>query len=71
MLRKLFSHAVRKAPSAADGRDPSPEAAQRDVETMPFAPMVPLQPPAAQNDDPLQDLYGIVEQDLRAAGYLR
>jgi hypothetical protein len=33
--------------------------------------MRPLEPPAAQNDNPLAALCEAVEADLRAAGYLR
>lgn len=71
MLRRLFSHAVQKAPPVPSDADPLTEAARRDIETLRFAPMVPLQPPPAQNDDPLQELCGGVEQELRSAGYLR
>jgi hypothetical protein len=34
------------------------------------APMPPLTPPAATNDNPLQDVHEAVERDLRARGYL-
>lgn len=34
------------------------------------APMAPLQPPAATNDNPLQALHEAVERDLRASGHL-
>ena len=36
-----------------------------------FPPMRPLLPPEAQNDDLMAAAYDAVEQDLRAAGYLR
>ncbi|SFD70802.1 hypothetical protein [Methylobacterium sp. 13MFTsu3.1M2] len=35
------------------------------------APMAPLHPPAAINDNPLQALHDAVERDLRASGHLR
>lgn len=35
------------------------------------APMAPLHPPAAINDNPLQSLHDAVERDLRASGHLR
>jgi hypothetical protein len=38
--------------------------------TMRFAPMVPLSPPPAVNDDPEAALRDAVEAALRAAGYL-
>ncbi|MGH1573906.1 hypothetical protein ACRAWG_28770 [Methylobacterium sp. P31] len=34
------------------------------------APMAPLHPPAATNDNPLQALHEAVERDLRASGHL-
>ena len=35
-----------------------------------FPPMVPLAPPPAVNDDPVESLRDAVEEALRAAGYL-
>ena len=35
------------------------------------APMRPLRPPAATNDNPLQAIHEAVERDLRASGHLR
>jgi hypothetical protein len=34
------------------------------------APMTPLTPPAATNDNPLEAVHEAVERDLRARGYL-
>ena len=34
------------------------------------APMAPLLPPAATNDNPLQAIHEAVERDLRASGHL-
>jgi len=39
-------------------------------EALSFAPMVPLHPPPAQNDDGMRRLYGAVEEALREAGHL-
>lgn len=71
MLRRLFSNAIQKASLAPVDADRLTKAAKREIETLRFAPMVPLQPPPAQNDDLLQNLCGGVERELRAAGYLR
>lgn len=40
------------------------------LDTRPAA-MVPLHPPGATNDNPLQAIQEAVEQDLRASGHLR
>ena len=44
--------------------------AELPPELMQFKPMVPLMPPAAQNDDVMQPVYEVVEMVLRARGYL-
>ncbi|KQP38269.1 hypothetical protein ASF49_04445 [Methylobacterium sp. Leaf104] len=67
MLRKLISTALRRE-SEAD--DVAREAPLQPPDTA-FPPMRPLEPPAAQNDNPLAALCEAVEADLRAAGYLR
>lgn len=35
------------------------------------APMRPLRPPAAENDNPMRSLHEAVERELRAHGHLR
>lgn len=71
MFGRLFSTALRKAPPASDTFDQDVESAQRETEKIHFSPMIPLQPPPAQNDDPLHDFCPAVEEQLRSAGYLR
>jgi hypothetical protein len=80
MLRKLISAALgretgagaiaREAPPS-DGDVPSQDLSPRNFPPQNFPPMRPLEPPAAQNDNPLAALCEAVEADLRAAGYLR
>jgi hypothetical protein len=50
---------------------PSRDFPSQDLSLRDFPPMRPLEPPAAQNDNPLAALCEAVEADLRAAGYLR
>ena len=50
---------------------PSQDLSPRNFPPQNFPPMRPLEPPAAQNDNPLAALCEAVEADLRAAGYLR
>lgn len=71
MIGKFFSAALRKAPREAEVFDQDVEASKREAEAFSFPAMTPLQPPVAQNDDPLNSLCSTVEEDLRAAGYLR
>ncbi|AWN52839.1 hypothetical protein [Methylobacterium sp. 17Sr1-1] len=56
-----------------DAREAAPEEAVLAAppeEVARFAPMVPLAPPAAVNDDPEEALCDAVEAALRTAGYL-
>lgn len=68
MLAKLLATIVRrqsdKVPVEHQPADVPPEAMQ-------FKPMVPLQPPPAQNDDVMREVCKEVERVLRAGGHLR
>jgi len=71
MLRNLISAALRRE---TPDEIPSPQATEPMEEAVPdldFPPMVPLHPPEARNDNPLAAYCEAVEEDLRAAGYLR
>jgi hypothetical protein len=70
MIGKFFPTALRKTPRDPDPFDQDVEGAAREVGEMQFPTMVPLQPPSAQNDDPLRGFCRGVEEDLQAAGYL-
>lgn len=64
-LRKLAARWPAR-PAAAAPRPP-------DLDLRPDlrpAPMRPLHPPAATNDNPLQAVHEAVERDLRASGHL-
>ena len=68
MLGKLLSTISRRvSDEAAADRQP----ARLPPEAMRFKPMVPLQPPPAQNDDVMQSVCEEVEKALRASGHLR
>lgn len=67
MLRKLISAALRQK---SGGQDRSGGGAAPALDRT-FPSMRPLDPPPAENDNPLTDLCAAVEADLRAAGYLR
>ncbi|WP_407528169.1 hypothetical protein [Methylobacterium oryzisoli] len=69
MIGKLISSALRRK-ERPDADETFDDAAVLD-EALRFPPMRPLQPPPAQNDDPHRPLCEAVEQDLRAAGFLR
>jgi hypothetical protein len=71
MLGKFFTAALRKPPREVEDFDQDVEAAQKAVDAFSFAPMTPLHPPVAQNDHPLHGFCKEIEEDLRAAGYLR
>jgi hypothetical protein len=71
MLRKLISAALNRDVAENDSAALSSGPVDRPAPDLAFAPMVPLQPPEAQNDNPLAALCVAVEADLRAAGYLR
>ena len=62
-LRRLAarwpSRPAARPPASLPDHDPRP------------APMRPLHPPAARNDNPLQAVHEAVERDLRASGLLR
>ena len=68
MLRKLLATVSRRRPDEAATEDQSGELPPGMGQ---FKPMVPLQPPPAQNDDVMQQLYEEVEQALRAGGHIR
>ncbi|MCJ2011720.1 hypothetical protein [Methylobacterium sp. J-076] len=76
MSGQSFTSAAREAMSrlrsglAARRSPPPPPAILPGLDTRP-APMRPLRPPAAVNDNPLATLEAEVERDLRAHGYLR
>lgn len=69
MIGKLISSALRRKGHPDIGENFG-DAAMPD-EALFFPPMQPLQPPPAQNDDPLQPLCEAVESELREAGFLR
>lgn len=58
-LRRLTARRGPAGPTLLPGLDTRP------------APMRPLRPPAAVNDNPLAALEAEVERELRARGYLR
>ncbi|MEE7448788.1 hypothetical protein MRF4_13790 [Methylobacterium radiotolerans] len=63
--------ALRTLAARRPARQPGGEATiLPGLDTRP-APMAPLHPPAAINDNPLQALHEAVERDLRASGHLR
>ncbi|ACA20469.1 hypothetical protein M446_6201 [Methylobacterium sp. 4-46] len=66
MITRIITSALRKTIRPED----APEADDVVEPDLAFPPMVPVVPPAAQNDDPDQPLLGEIERDLRAAGYL-
>lgn len=73
-LRALAARWVPGTTPATSAR-PAPGAASRTtilpgLDTRP-APMRPLHPPAALNDNPLREIHDAVERDLRANGHLR
>ncbi len=68
MLRRLFATVSRRETDEAPAEQ---QPAQLPPEAMKFKPMVPLQPPPAQNDDVMQGVYEEVEKALRAKGHLR
>ena len=82
MLDTLFPPGLRAALRArvAPLADPLavPSAARRPAGSVPLAgldpkpaPMWPLHPPVATNDNPLLAVHEAVERDLRASGHLR
>ncbi len=71
MLRKLISVALRRETETETETDAIAREAPAQPPDLAFPPMRPVEPPAAQNDNPLADLCAAVEADLRAAGYLR
>lgn len=71
MLGRFFSTAARKATRDTEFVDQDVELAREATEALRFAPMKPLRPPAAQNDDSLHHFCQAIEEDLRAAGYLQ
>ncbi len=66
-LRTLAARRPVRRPALRPGTE---AAIQPGLDTRP-APMAPLHPPAAINDNPLQALHDAVERDLRASGHLR
>ncbi|MCJ2048556.1 hypothetical protein [Methylobacterium sp. J-070] len=73
-LATLLPAAAREALRTLSARRPSRQAEAGPailpaLDTRP-APMPPLKPPAATNDNPLQTVHEAVERDLRASGYL-
>lgn len=70
-LRTLAARRPVRRPVRRPALRPGTEAAiLPGLDTRP-APMAPLHPPAAINDNPLQALHDAVERDLRASGHLR
>ncbi len=70
-LRTLAARRPVRLPVRLPPRRPGAEATiLPGLDTRP-APMAPLHPPAAINDNPLQALHDAVERDLRASGHLR
>lgn len=65
MLAKLLGAVAGVAKGQAE-RQP----AALPPEALSFAPMVPLQPPSAQNDDGMRRVCGAVEKALKEAGHL-
>ena len=69
--REALRTLAARRPVRRPARRPGTEAAiLPGLDTRP-APMAPLHPPAAINDNPLQALHDAVERDLRASGHLR
>ncbi|GJE61693.1 hypothetical protein [Methylobacterium trifolii] len=71
MLSRFLSAARRKTASEYAEQDQDDAARSLAGQGIAFAPMVPVQPPEAVNDDSMKALYDAVEKELRAAGYLR
>lgn len=62
---------LRSLTARMPGREtPSTPTILPGLDTRP-APMRPLRPPAAINDNPLQEIHEAVERELRARGHLR
>ncbi|KMO23836.1 hypothetical protein NS228_18230 [Methylobacterium indicum] len=68
MIGRLFS--TLRAPPPGEDTPQDAVLAAPPEETARFAPMVPLMPPSAVNDDPEGALCDAVEAALRDAGYL-
>ncbi len=78
MLDTLFPPGLRAALRARVAPLAAPSAARRPAGSVPLAgldpkpaPMRPLHPPVATNDNPLLAVHEAVERDLRASGHLR
>ncbi|MBN4095036.1 MULTISPECIES: hypothetical protein [Methylobacterium] len=70
-LRTLAVRRPVRLPAGLPPRRPGAEATILPGLDARPAPMAPLHPPAAINDNPLQALHDAVERDLRASGHLR
>ncbi|MEH3062589.1 MAG: hypothetical protein PGN33_07385 [Methylobacterium radiotolerans] len=70
-LRTLAARRPVRLPVRLPSRRPGAEATILPGLDARPAPMAPLHPPAAINDNPLQALHDAVERDLRASGHLR
>lgn len=68
MLAKLIAAMSRRE---ADEVPVEHQPAELPLEAMQIKPMVPLQPPPAQNDDVMREVCKEVEKVLRAGGHLR
>ena len=63
---------ARETLRALAARRPAQETVVASLErAAPLAPMRPLHPPAAINDNPMRAVHEAVERELRASGHLR